>query len=110
MGVSGNYVSMLELGKKPPGPSLRKLFETLEQSQSHPAAATVPRVTGQTRPNHFLALLSTDTLIQNFAEVAQKLSTGETASKQYVVGNLRELLDEIEQRLETGSCGVSAAQ
>jgi transcriptional regulator with XRE-family HTH domain len=109
LGVSGNYVSMLELGKKPPGPSLRKLFETIEQSHSHLAAESIPRSNGQTPANQYLTLLSTDTLLRNFGEVAQKLSTGGEPEKQCVVGNLRAILDEIEQRWLTGSSSISEA-
>ena len=110
LGVSGNYVSMLELGKKPPGLSLRKLFETIEQSHIHLAAESIPRSTGQTPANQYLTLLSTDTLLRNFGEVAQKLATGGVPEKQCMVGDLRAILDEIEQRWLTGTNSISEAQ
>ena len=110
LGVSGNYVSMLELGKKPPGPSLRKLFETIEQSHKHLPAASVPRATGQPPANEYLTLLSTDTLVRNFGEVAQKLSTDAVLEKQCVVDNLRAMLDVIEKRWLTASSRISEAQ
>jgi len=101
LGVSGNYVSML---------SLRKLFETIEQSHIHLAAESIPRSTGQTPANQYLTLLSTDTLLRNFGEVAQKLATGGVPEKQCMVGNLRAILDEIEQRWLTGTNSISEAQ
>ena len=110
LGVSGNYVSMLELGKKPPGPSLRKLFETIEQSHKHQPAESIPRATGQPPANAYLTLLSTDTLLRNFGEVAQKLASDAVLEKQCVVDNLRAMLDEIEKRWLTASSRISEAQ
>ena len=79
LGVSGNYISMIELAKKQPGPSLRKLFEALEHSPLY----TGPR-TGDPGlpPNGVYSLLSAETLERNFGEVAEKLaSAGPTEKK-----------------------------
>ena len=50
-----------------------------------------------------LAMLSTDTLIQTFAEVAAKLSQVDENARKQVVGSLRDYLDEIEHRLLAAS-------
>jgi len=107
LGVSGNYISMIELGKKAPGPSLRKLFEALEQSpvyQSPAMAArvTVPRLPKNYQSNPMLAMLSTDMLIKTLAEVADKLVQVDDSTRKQVLGNMREYLDEIEHRLLSG--------
>lgn len=121
LGVSGNYISMIELGKKAPGPSLRKLFESLEQSPAYrrnpegvaelrDAAAPRPTETGRAGANALLALLSTETLIQTFGDVADKLVRGDGHERKRAVGSLREMLDEIERRLVASSGGLSEAQ
>jgi transcriptional regulator with XRE-family HTH domain len=118
LGVSGNYISMIELGKKAPGPSLRKLFEALEQSpayqpQPFPGTAMRPRLPRNYQSNPTLAILSTETLIKTLAEVADKLVHVDDITKKHVVGSLREYLDEIEHRLisaSTSSAGLSEAQ
>jgi transcriptional regulator with XRE-family HTH domain len=105
LGVSGNYVSMIELSKKEPGPSLQKLFEQLEHSPLYArmGGSGVP-------PNGVYAMLSLETLETNFGEVAEKLAKVGPAEKKRVVGNLREMLEEIEQRLLASSGVLSEAQ
>jgi len=124
LGVSGNYISMIELGKKEPGAGLRISFEMLERSplyvetahggmemrdsavsyQAGSGAGTVP-------VNPMFAMLSTETLEKNFGEVAEKLSQVAGApEKKRVVGSLREMLDEIEGRLLANSGALSEAQ
>ena len=107
LGVSGNYISMIELAKKQPGPSLRKLFEALEHSPLY----TGPR-TGDPGlpPNGVYSLLSAETLERNFGEVAEKLASAGPTEKKRVLGNLREMLDEIEERLLASSGVLSEAQ
>jgi hypothetical protein len=115
--VSGNYISMIELGKKEPGPSLQKLFESLERSPLYgePAHAgmelreAVPSAVVPVNP--MFAMLSTETLEKNFGEVAEGLLqvTG-APEKKRVVGMLREMLDEIEGRLLASSGALSEAQ
>ena len=118
LGVSGNYLSMIELGKKTPGPSLRKLFESFEQS---PLYASPGGATGELKEsfasasraaagNPLPAMLSTETLLGSIADVAGRLAAvGELEQKQ-AIGNLREWLDELERRLLAGSGGLSEAQ
>ena len=104
LGVSGNYISMIELGKKAPGPSLRKLFEAIEQSPVYQTSGFPPKLTIRDyQANPTLAMLSTETLIQTFAEVAAKMSQVDDPTKKQVVGNLRDYLDEIEHRLTAAS-------
>ena len=119
MGVSGNYISMIELGKKLPGLSLRKLFETLEQS---PAYRVAPSSSGggvlkessfeaaeTAPPNSLLPLLSTETLYRNLAEVTQQLPRSDPLQQWRALGSVRELLDEIERRLRAAAEGRSEA-
>jgi hypothetical protein len=109
---------MIELGKKSPGPSLRKLFESFEQSQVHPAPAhaaaelkdSYSGSTGAVPDDSLCSMLSTETLIRSVAEVAAKLSLSDRPKQERVIGSLRELLDEFEQRLLAGSAGHSETQ
>jgi len=111
LGVSGNYISMLELGKKNPGPSLQKLFYALEQSPLYRGGLTgkAAQEAGAVASS-FLSMLSTETLMKNFAEVAEKLSHSEVPEQKVTVGNLRVYLDEIERRLVASSGALSEAQ
>jgi transcriptional regulator with XRE-family HTH domain len=106
LGVSGNYISMIELGKKLPGPSLLKLFESLERAPMDALAGAE----GAADASFSLSLLSTEALIRNFLEVAESLPLGGVPEKKRVVGGLRELLDEIERRLLASSGALSEAQ
>jgi len=113
--VSGNYISMIELGKKLPGRLFRKVFEQLEQSpvyrtSSEETQAPVAIGSNTAAANLVLALLSTETLIGNFVELAEKLSQSDPLGQKPVVGVLREYLDEIERRLLASSGGLSEAQ
>jgi len=118
LGVSGNYISMIELGKKSPGTSLRKLFESLEQSPLYRTEAdapgklpaSVPAPPGGLPTSPLLALWSTEMLIRNFTEMAEKLSQSDPPDQKQVVGILREWLEEIERRLLASSGGLSEAQ
>ena len=117
LGVSGNYISMIELGKKEPGPGLQILFESLERSPMYGESAhggmelrdsAAPAVVPV---NPMFAMLSTETLERNFGEVAEKLAQVAGApEKKRVVGSLREMLDEIEGRLMANSGALSEAQ
>jgi transcriptional regulator with XRE-family HTH domain len=104
LGVSGNYISMIEVGKKDPGPSLRKLFEAIEHSPLYSGGASdVPG-------NPLFTMLSMETLITTFAEVADKLTSGDMSERKQKLGNLREMLDEIDRRLLASSGELSEAQ
>ena len=114
LGVSGNYISMIELGKKAPGPSLRKLFEALEQSPVYQpptlaARVTVPRLPKNYQSNPMLAMLSTEMLVKTLAEVADKLVQVDDATRKQVLGSMREYLDEIEHRLLSSATDHSEA-
>lgn len=98
LGVSGNYISMIELGKKSPGPSLRKLFESMEHSPLYKLG--VLDALGQPiPPNPLLSVLSTEMLIQNFQDVAEKLPQATQTEQKQRLGQLREMLEELEDRL-----------
>ncbi|HSY17577.1 MAG TPA: helix-turn-helix transcriptional regulator [Candidatus Acidoferrales bacterium] len=116
-GVSGNYIYLIESGNKPPGPSLVKLFESFEQSPlyndaggssaggSRPghSSASVP-------PNAIYSILSMETLLTNFSEVSEKLVSVPPAGRKPVIGQLRDMLDEIESRVLASSGPLSEAQ
>jgi len=107
LGISGNYVSMIELAKKEPGPSLQKLFEALEHSPLYAEGAGEPLVPA----NPMFAMLSMETLLRSFAEVAEKLSQSSGgAAQKTMVGNLRDMLDEIEARLLATAGPLTEAQ
>jgi transcriptional regulator with XRE-family HTH domain len=117
LGVSGNYISMLELGKKDPGPSLAKLFESMEHSPLYAGGdqnAPTAGLAAILPPNPIYSMLSNETLQRNFGEVAEKLFDSTNKEKDRVVGTLREMLNEIEHRLvakaEASSGGLSEAQ
>jgi transcriptional regulator with XRE-family HTH domain len=121
LGVTGNYVSMIELGRKRPGPMFIKFFEELESAPQYqaPEAGASGRGSPSMRLNdappqgvgdRLWAMLSTESLIRDFVEIAEKLSQPDRHDQRRVVGNLRELLDEIERRLRPSSGGLSEAQ
>ena len=116
LGVSGNYISMLELGKKDPGPSLAKLFESMEHSPLYAGGDPMAPTAGLAAvlpPNPLYSLLSDETLQRNFGEIAEKLFSGDLEEKKKVVGTLREMLNEIEHRVvmeSPSSAGLSEAQ
>jgi transcriptional regulator with XRE-family HTH domain len=116
LGVSGNYISMLELGKKVPGPSLRKLFEAIEQSPIYELATEArwggaSLVPGRHIPaNPLLAMINTETLIRNVADVAGNLPQVSDMEKRQAIANLRLWLDEVERRLQASSAELSEAQ
>jgi transcriptional regulator with XRE-family HTH domain len=118
LGVSGNYVSMIELGKKLPGTTLRKFFEAFEQSPQYqtPAQTSAGRreplsgSAGVVPANSLHSMMSTEMLILIFVDLAEQLAQADAAKRKLVLGNLRELLDEIEQRLLASSGPLSEAQ
>jgi transcriptional regulator with XRE-family HTH domain len=98
--VTGNYIYLIESGKKVPGPSLVKLFESIENSPLYDpslAPIIIP-------PNPFYAMLKTESLHKNFAELAEKLVETPKADRKPIIGQLKEMMDEIEQR-EVASSG-----
>jgi transcriptional regulator with XRE-family HTH domain len=107
LGISGNYVSMIELSKKDPGPSLKKLFEAIEHSPLYAGPGTAPP---PEPADPLYAMLSMETLIQNFAEVADKLPQSSGSAQKRVVSSLRDMLGEIEARLLASSSALSEAQ
>jgi len=118
LGVSGNYVYLIEAGKKPPGPSLLKLFENMEQSPFYNSEALLrgssgvrdSRSPGSIPPNAFPSMFSTETLLQGFSEGAQKLLTVSAADRKQIIGQLRDMLDEIQSRELASSGPLSEAQ
>ena len=55
-------------------------------------------------PNPFYAMLKTESLHKNFAELAEKLVETPKADRKPIIGQLKEMMDEIEQR-EVASSG-----
>jgi len=118
LGVSGNYIYLIESGNKPPGPSLVKLFESFEQSPlySNPALAlpggsSIRDSATAVPPNAFYGMLSTELLLQNFSEVSEKLAAAKASDdRKFIIGQLRDMLDAIEQRMLASSGTLSEAQ
>lgn len=104
--VTGNYIYLIESGKKAPGPSLVKLFESMENSpQFDPSLApvTIP-------PNPFYAMIKTETLHKNFAELAEILTETPKNDRKPIIGQLKEMMDEIESREVASSGPLSEVQ
>lgn len=118
LGVSGNYVYLIESGRKPPGPSLVKLFESLEQSPLYqPGTSSAaglrqskPGSGGSVPPNAIYSILSLETLLTSFSEVSEKLVSVPVAGRKPVIGQLRDMLDEIQSRVLASSGPLSEAQ
>jgi transcriptional regulator with XRE-family HTH domain len=118
LGVSGNYIYLIESGNKPPGLSLVKLFEHLELSPQYgeeSASSGVSRDSGSVSsgsvpPNSINPLLKTETLLKNFSEISEKLVSDAPENRKFIIGQLREMLDEIESRVLASSGPLSEAQ
>jgi len=118
LGVSGNYIYLIESGQKPPGPSLVKLFESFEQSPLYSNAALASPDGSAVRdsakavpPNAFFGMLSTELLLENFSEVSGKLVAAKTDDERKpIIGQLRDMLGAIEQRMLASSGPLSEAQ
>ena len=116
LGVSGNYIYLIESGRKPPGPSLLKLFERMEQSpaynseSSSTARGSRPAHGDSAQSNAFHALISTEQLLNNFSEFSEKLLSETGSNRKAIIGQLREMLDELESRELASSGPLSEAQ
>ncbi|HEV2692155.1 MAG TPA: helix-turn-helix transcriptional regulator [Verrucomicrobiae bacterium] len=115
LSVSGNYIYLIESGRKPPGPTLLKLFESLEQSPFYNSEITALRNSGPAGrqtvpPNAMPSLFSTETLMQGFGEAAARLASAPAADRKFIIGQLRDMLDVLESRVLASSGPLSEAQ
>lgn len=105
LGVSGNYIYLIESGQKSPGPSLLKLFETLELSpfiQSEGLRESFGRARGPA-PVGFFDDLGTETLKQNIADLAARLPGADPVSVLRLLENIREMMAVLADRLRPRS-------
>ena len=104
--VTGNYVYLIESGKKAPGPSLVKLFESMENSPLYDPEKTPVTIP----PNPFYTMIKTESLHKNFAELAEMLVETPQKDRKPIIGQLKEMMDEIESREVASSGPLSEVQ
>lgn len=103
LGISGNYVYLIESGAKSPGPSLLKLFETMEVSPLY--QGEFPRdASGATRFSEASVLgvydrLGTETLKQNIADQASHLPTADPHTVFSIIESMREMMSILTTRI-----------
>ena len=119
LSVSGNYIYLIESGRKPPSATLVKLFEHLERAPQYdtPSSSGVSASRGSSPgggatvpPNAIYSILSLETLLTGFSEVSEKLASVPAAGRKPVIGQLRDMLDEIESRVLASSGPLTEAQ
>jgi transcriptional regulator with XRE-family HTH domain len=101
LGISGNYVYLIESGQKSPGPSLLKLFETMEVSPLYQGEFSKE---GSPRFSEASALgvydrLGTETLKQNIADQASHLPTADPHTVFSIIESMREMMSILSTRL-----------
>src|SRR5215831_3789279 len=101
LGISGNYVYLIESGQKNPGPSLLKLFETMEVSPIYQGELSKE---GSPRYSEGTALsvydrLGTETLKQNIADQASHLPTADPHTVFSIIESMREMMSILSTRL-----------
>lgn len=107
LGISGNYVYLIESGQKNPGPSLLKLFETMEVSPLYQGEFSKDP-TGAPRFSEGSALgvfdrFGTDTLKQSIADQASHLPTADPHTVFSIIESMREMMSILSTRLRARS-------
>ena len=102
LGISGNYVYLIESGQKNPGPSLLKLFETMEvsplyQGEFSTDASGTPRFEGSALG--VFDRFGTDTLKQSIADQASHLPTADPHTVFSIIESMREMMSILSTRL-----------
>lgn len=95
LGVSGNYIYLIESGKKIPGDSLLKLFDTVEAVGDFVRDAPISE--NEDKPNPY-SHLQIETLQKSLADLSAKLPSISEHERKYILGNIRAILDELEDR------------
>src|SRR5579862_2431110 len=106
LGISGNYVYLIESGQKNPGPSLLKLFETMEvsplyQGEFSKDTAGSPRFEGSALG--VFDRFGTDTLKQSIADQASHLPTADPHTVFSIIESMREMMSILATRLRPKS-------
>lgn len=107
LGVSGNYIYLIESGQKSPGESLQKLFETFElsplyHSESVKEGREGRRFSGTPGATGFDGF-GTETLKQMISDYAGHLPGADTIKTSTVLENIREMMAVLTSRLRGGS-------
>ncbi len=102
LGVSGNYIYLMESGRKTPGESLLKLFETMEtsplyQSESFRGGSR----SSDASPGGVYERLRTETLKQNIADEASHLPGTDAKSAVTIVDSIRQMAAVLADRLRS---------
>ena len=116
LGVSGNYIYLMESGQKTPGESLLKLFEIMESSPASKSEffkeAMNPRFSESS--TRAFQRISIETLKQNIAENAGHLRGADVQASLTLLEDLREMMGVLSMRLrskaEASSKGPSELQ
>src|SRR5579871_5315537 len=105
LGISGNYVYLIESGQKNPGPSLLKLFETMEVSPLYQGECKdttgAPRFEGTALG--VFDRFGTDTLKQSIADQASHLPTADPHTVFSILESMREMMSILATRLRPKS-------
>ena len=104
LGISGNYVYLIESGQKNPGPSLLKLFETMEvsplyQGEFSKETSGSPRFEGSVLG--VFDRFGTDTLKQSIADQASHLPTADPHTVFSIIESMREMMSILSTRLRS---------
>ena len=108
--VSGNYIYLIESGRKPPGGTLIKLFENMEQAPYVDSEASASGGRPAVPPHPIHAMFKTESLLKNFTELAEQLPSATAEKRKYLIGQLRDMLDELQSRELANSGPLSEAQ
>ena len=104
LGISGNYVYLIESGAKNPGPSLLKLFETMEISPLYQGEFPKDPSTGAPRFSAEVALgvydrMSADTLKRTIADQASHLPIADPHTVYSIIESMREMMSILTTRI-----------
>ena len=103
LGISGNYVYLIESGAKNPGPSLLKLFETMEisplyQGEFPKDESGAPRFSAEAALGVY-DRLSTDTLKRTIADQASHLPAADPHTVCSIIESMREMMSILTTRI-----------
>ena len=102
LGISGNYVYLIESGQKNPGPSLLKLFETMEVSPLYQGEFSKDTPGAARFEGSVLGVFdrfSTDTLKLSIADQASHLPTDDPHTVFSIIESMREMMSILSNRL-----------
>ena len=102
LGISGNYVYLIESGAKNPGPSLLKLFETMEISPLYQGEFSKDDSGHRFSPETALGVydrMTTDTLKRSIADQASHLPAADPHTVYSIIESMREMMSILTMRM-----------